>query len=284
MSLKSRVLEHFASPSQVGPKRSLGQNFLINSEVVSKIILSLPKFLEHAIEIGPGLGALTEDLMARDLKSLKLIELDSEFAARWRQDGRAEVVECDALQWDWSEVVNRETTGLVSNLPYQISTSLVVDRCLDEEPFFCMVLMFQKEVAERLMAKPNSKDYGALSVIAQSVFRLSRVVDADPKSFYPPPRVASRVLKFEVNKGTVLPNLDKKKFFDYLKASFHQRRKLLAKNLASAFPQVAIEKSFQSLQIAVQARAQELSPLQHRELFLKLKDFVDVSEKGGDLA
>ncbi len=241
-------------------KRSLGQNFLVNRAVIDKIITAVKDFQPYdLIEVGPGTGALTNELLKMTLP-LTLIELDRDLAAKWREEGR-NVIEADALQVDWSQFSNRGTV-LVSNLPYQISSSLVIDRSVSPGNIKAMVLMFQKEVAQRLMAKKSTPDYGMLSVIAQVFWKIEKVCDADPKSFNPPPNVASRVLKFGAKASEVT---DRKKFLKFVKAAFAQRRKLLSKNLN-------VEKEFLAAQgFKETVRAEELSPEEFVALFFSLK-------------
>ncbi|MGE4133108.1 MAG: 16S rRNA (adenine(1518)-N(6)/adenine(1519)-N(6))-dimethyltransferase RsmA [Bdellovibrionales bacterium] len=251
--LRARLAELGAEP-----KRSLGQNFLVNTHVVTKIVQeALGKNASQLIEIGPGPGALTEALLAADLQP-NLIELDSKFADYWRGRG-LEVLEEDALKVDWNRWVDRPNTLLVSNLPYQIATHLVVERCLGPVNLKYMILMFQKEVAERLMAKPRTKEYGTLSVLAQTHFRLKKLADAAPKDFYPPPKVASRVLTFE---RLADPGLGSR-FLTLLKAGFAFRRKFLLKNLKGVVDSATMQRLpeiWEELGFKAQCRAEELTP------------------------
>lgn len=151
----------------VSAKKSLGQNFLASDHAIEKIVRAASHFQPKTIlEIGPGLGALTLELK-EICENISLIELDSAFAEHWRSEG-FDVREVDALKWDWSLKNFERRVVLVSNLPYQIAASLVVDRSIDREPLDGMVLMFQKEVAQRIKAKPETPAYGFLSVIAQT--------------------------------------------------------------------------------------------------------------------
>ncbi len=164
MNTKSKVLERIKQFS-VEAKKSLGQNFLINDRVIEKIILQVTKLKPTSIlEIGPGLGSLTDELEKIGV-DFQLLELDRKFVEYWKSRN-LNVIECDALHWDWH---NWQGDGrvLVSNLPYQISSSLVIDRSLDENPPDFMILMFQKEVAQRIRAQFDTSDYGMLSVVSQ---------------------------------------------------------------------------------------------------------------------
>ncbi len=215
------------------PKKSLGQNFLISDQVIEKIIKAAQSFeASSVIEIGPGPGALTQHL--RGLNSLghfEVIELDRNFAKYWREQGLT-VNEVDALQFDWSHFLSRPGKRiLVSNLPYQISSSIVIDRCIDEKPLEGMVLMFQKEVAQRIKAPFENELYGMLSVVSQTFWDISTVSEAGPRDFFPPPRIASRVLQFSRKKNITI---DSRKYFKLVKACFMHPRKLMVSNMEQA--------------------------------------------------
>ena len=253
----------------VAPKKSLGQNFLVNKGSIEKIIEAArrlePSFL---IEVGPGLGSLTEGLLTLECP-LKILELDRVFAQYWRER-QVDVVEGDALKWDWNLLKKTEETVLVSNLPYQISSSIVIERSVHNKTLKGMVLMFQKEVAERIAAKPRTEAYGLLSVIAQNFWNITWVLDAGARDFYPPPKIASRVLAFD-------PRFDyagsKKDFLKVVKAGFAQRRKFLISNLkvlgGSANDEV-LRGIFDALGLSHKVRAEELSVQQWRDLTHKI--------------
>ncbi|MBX7231704.1 MAG: 16S rRNA (adenine(1518)-N(6)/adenine(1519)-N(6))-dimethyltransferase RsmA [Bdellovibrionales bacterium] len=254
----------------IRPQKSLGQNFLINEHVVSKIITEvILKNSPSIIEIGPGLGALTEGLKNLNRINLQVIELDAQLARFWRQQG-LHVIENDALKLDWSRLNLNCDTTLVSNLPYQISTHLVVDRCFGPSQIKFMILMFQKEVAERILAKPRSKSYGFLSIISQSHWKITKLIDVDPGSFWPAPKISSRVLVFEKMEPP-FPGLEKP-FFNFLKLAFAQRRKFLSKNLMalSSPKQLTLQQIglwLESIGENQKARAEELSVPQFQKLF-----------------
>jgi len=256
----------------VSPKRSLGQNFLIGESAVSKILKQVQKLNSKSlIEVGPGLGALTFGL--REItENLKLIEMDSVFAADLKSQG-FEVFQEDALKMDWSQL-QLEQACLVSNLPYQISSSLVIDRSVSPQGVEAMILMFQKEVAQRLRATEKTKTYGLLTVIAQSAWDIEFVTEAGPNEFYPPPNVASRVLKFTKNRK--YPR-DWKKYLQFVKVGFSHRRKYLLSNLNSVILSNGESKSqwadhLRSLGHSEKARAEELSVQDWIQLSSHLKE------------
>jgi 16S rRNA (adenine1518-N6/adenine1519-N6)-dimethyltransferase len=262
--LTPQQLKERMTQMKVAPKKALGQNFLINSHVIQKIVASATgQEYSAVLEVGPGLGALTEALLTAGVRP-RLIELDSEFAQYWR--GRElEVLEGDALQLNWNDLQLPDNTLLVSNLPYQISTSLVIERCLGPEQIHRMVLMFQKEVAQRLCAEPRTKEYGFLSVMAQLHYRMRKVADAAPMDFFPAPKVASRVLAFERRSPSLGPQ-----FLRFAKAAFAFRRKFMLKNLGAVVnkaQQARLPEMMKAVGLSEKARAEELTPPQFVELF-----------------
>lgn len=256
-SLKDKLMQ-----LGVYPNKKLGQNFLINKNVCQKIIdVVLNQGADNFIEVGPGLGALT-DLMSDQKEKLTLIELDRSFAEYWTQKNY-QVIQKDALQIDWSELLKNKTV-LVSNLPYQISSSLVIDRSLDKNQLSAMILMFQKEVGQRLIAKPKTADYGLLSVMAQVFWTVEFVMEVGPKDFYPAPSIASRVLLFK-KKEASLEN--PKKFLSFVKEAFKQRRKLLVSNIGGLVEKEKSRQALVSMGFTELARPEELSPEQFVEFY-----------------
>ncbi len=241
-------------------KKSLGQNFLVSDHVIEKIITEAEKVpFKQMLEIGPGLGSLTDYLLQLS-PQLKLLELDRRLCDYWRAKN-AEVIEVDALQWNWN-ALEGDNILLVSNLPYQISSSLVIDRCEGPANLRWMILMFQKEVAQRLTADASTEHYGLLSVMAQLHFKIRKVVDAAPGDFQPPPKVSSRVMYFE--RKPALP-VEARLILSLLKQGFAQRRKKLANNLKSALQRAQrtnedLENWLKAHDHSPQARAEELSP------------------------
>ena len=222
-------LEKRLAELQIMAKKSLGQNFLVSDGVIGKILDAVdeenPK---QVVEIGPGCGALT-DLLIEKYQNLTLIELDRHLAEFWRQNNQ-NVIEGDALRMDWkygSEYL------LVSNLPYQISSSLVIERSMDADQLQAMVLMFQKEVAQRIRGAHRTEHYGLLSVIAQEFWQITTVCDAGSREFKPAPKVSSRVLKFIPRKSGIE---NKTEYLSFVKACFQQRRRVLSTNLAALGP------------------------------------------------
>lgn len=252
-------------------KRSLGQNFLVSDVVISRIIEKVTSLApDELIEVGPGPGALTYFLRQMQ-KPLTVIELDRVIAEYWKNQG-LNVIEDDALKLDWSSFYTPgKRLVFVSNLPYQISSSIVIERSLESEGAEAMVLMFQKEVAQRIRASAKTEAYGLLSVIAQTFWKTEVVSEAGPRDFDPPPRVASRVLAFQRVPCDIANRED---FLKFTKAAFAQRRKLLKKNLSDIVHRKKLTEMdligwLKEMGLPETARAEELSPSQFQVLYKK---------------
>lgn len=279
MSARQRLLD---VQNRVGnfAKKSMGQNYLINDHVIEKIIKSVRFFKpDQIIEVGPGPGALTFFLRQMSCP-LTLIELDHVWAQYWNEstqsgEGASDsivVLNEDALKLDWGPLYKNSKIILVSNLPYQISASIVIERSLEKSGVHCMVLMFQKEVAQRMRAKPKTEDYGLLSVIAQVFWRMEIVADAGPRDFVPPPQIASRVLSFERKESHIE---DRQKFLNFIKTAFSQRRKILKSNISDLVNRSPQKEEdliawLQQRGLTDKARAEELTS----ELFVELYQFL----------
>ena len=244
------------------PQKSLGQNFLVNDSIVLKIMEKAQQLKpSFYIEIGPGLGALTQFLKPQNTL---LIEKDKTFSSYWEQKGFL-VLKKDALKVNFTSLEVKPNSLLLSNLPYIISSRLLIKTCLEyESPFESMILMFQKEVAQKITSSKSNKNYGILSVIAQTFWCIESFLELYPKDFYPAPKVASQVLRFK-KRPSPFKTLEKnKKFLKFVKQSFSHRRKYLKNNLNL---KKAHMDAFEKLRISFQARAQDLSPQDFVDLF-----------------
>lgn len=268
MSESQKRLQQTLEELGILAKKSLGQNFLVSDLVIERIINQVKEFQpEQLIEVGPGPGALTYFLRQMNVP-LQLIELDRVIAAYWREQGLP-VLEEDALKLDWRQFYSDKNLVFVSNLPYQISSSIVIDRSLEDHGVQSMVLMFQKEVAQRIRAAAKTEHYGLLSVIAQTFWKIWMVTEAGPRDFSPPPRVASRVLAFTRLQSEVS---NRKAFLTFVKAAFAQRRKLLKSNLSGLLSQKKLTEEqlvawLSEMGFKETARAEELSPAQFVKLY-----------------
>jgi 16S rRNA (adenine1518-N6/adenine1519-N6)-dimethyltransferase len=227
-------------------KKSLGQNFLIDGNVLARIVGAVDITPEDRIlEIGPGKGALTE-LLAKRAKQVLAIELDRRLVdflgEKFPSSGNVEIIRSDILRTDLFQILSARGAGrwkVAANLPYNIS-SQVLFMFIDNRGLFSeLVLMLQKEVGERLVAPPDCKQYGILSVFCRLYFDISREFLVKPGSFRPIPKVDSIVLKFRVLPTPRVDVGDELFFRTVVKSSFGQRRKTLWNCIRSAALDIA---------------------------------------------
>ncbi|MEN9696683.1 MAG: hypothetical protein RLZ56_104 [Bacteroidota bacterium] len=222
-------------------KKSLGQHFLTDKTVCERIkavLLETP--IERLVEVGPGAGALTEYIYKIPTQAFKAIELDTEkvnYLSHTFPDLIGKLINEDFLT---TEMPFEESFVLVGNFPYNISTQIVF-KVLDwKENIPVMVGMFQKEVAERIAAKPHSKAYGILSVLAQAFYEVTYLFDVPPSAFNPPPKVDSGVIMFK-RKANFPAMASEKSFYHIVKMAFGQRRKMLRNPLKPYFTAAQLE-------------------------------------------
>lgn len=264
-------------------RQAFGQHFLVNAGVIQKILDALDLSGENPVlEIGPGRGALTFPLLKtiKDPKQLLLIEKDPrmvEFLQERFEDSAApKLWQDDFLQVPWLKIVTQlgERFSVVSNLPYESSVAIFLRLLENLTTGSTMVLMFQKEVAERLQAKPGTKDYGSLSVYAQVFAQIKKLCLVSPNSFQPPPRVESMVLKIKTMLQPLLPLAEKDSFEALLRQGFAGRRKMLRQKFKDAgLKPAVVEDCLQAVQASPQARAEEMSPEQWVAFYGHLKTF-----------
>ena len=235
------------------PRKRFGQHFLVDEALISAIVREIaPRPGEPLVEIGPGLGALTQPLLER-CGALTVIELDRDLAARWRQRQGVTVVESDVLKVDIGALADAasQPLRLVGNLPYNISTPIlfhllpVASRVRDQH------FMLQKEVVDRMAAGPGGKDYGRLSVMLQWRYRIESVLDVPPEAFDPPPRVDSAVVRMLPLAQP--PAVDEALLSELVTVAFSQRRKLLRHSLGRWLEQRGFGSAFD-----LQRRAEEV--------------------------
>ena len=241
-------------------RKRFGQNFLQDSRVIANIVNAInPKKDDFILEIGPGLGALTEPV-AEKVDLLNCIELDRDLADRLRHtpflSEKLNIIETDALKFDFRSIATKENPVRVfGNLPYNISTPLLIHLFSQCEVISDMHFMLQKEVVERLAAAPNSKDYGRLSVITQFYCKVIPIMEVKPSAFRPAPKVISAVARLVPHKERPfnvrsIPALEK-----VLAVAFNQRRKTVHNSLSSLFTDEKLENAG----ISLTARAENLS-------------------------
>lgn len=257
----------------VRAKKRFGQNFLKNIHVIDKILEAAElQPGEPVMEIGPGLGALTDRLLQAEVQ-LWAVEVDTDLIGMLleRNHPRLQVVEGDVLKLNWDGLVSDVPCKLVANLPYNIS-SQVLFKILDHRTMFSrMILMFQKEVGDRLLAQAGSRDYGILSVLMQTWYEVRRVVQVGPGSFSPPPKVDSVVLQFLPLPETRFTIDDEEVYRKLVRGAFTQRRKTLRNSLlASGWTAAVIDELLQVEEIDPQRRGETLQ----LEEFARLSRFL----------
>ena len=213
-------------------RKRFGQHFLANAGIIDAIVAAIaPRAGEPMVEIGPGLAALTQPLVER-LGHLTVIELDRDLAARLRQNPQLTVIESDVLKVDFSLVAqgfSATKIRVVGNLPYNISTPILFHlldhvAAIEDQHF-----MLQKEVVDRMVARPATAAYGRLSVMLQWRYAMQSVLDVPPESFEPPPRVDSAVVRMVPHAQPLA--LDVTRLSALVQVAFSQRRKLLRHTL-----------------------------------------------------
>lgn len=222
-------------------KKSLGQHFLIDKTVCEKIrAVLMEQPINQLVEVGPGAGALTEFIYKIPTNAYKAIELDTEkvnYLLHAYPDLAGKLINEDFLE---TAIPFEGSFVLVGNFPYNISTQIVF-KVLDwKEQVPMMVGMFQKEVAERIAAKPHSKAYGILSVLAQAFYEVTYLFDVPPSAFNPPPKVDSGVIMFK-RKANFPAMASEKSFYHIVKMAFGQRRKMLRNPLKPYFTAAQLE-------------------------------------------
>lgn len=235
----------------IRPTKSLGQNFLVDQEILKSIVQAAELTKEEIVlEIGPGLGNLTAEL-AENAGKVIAVEIDKRLIPILKENLKAyenvRIINADILQIDPVEVLREElgddcklgdgsTTQLkiVANLPYYITTPVIMKLLESKIKAKTMVFMVQKEVADRMKAAPGRKDYGALSVAVQYYSKPAVVLEVPPHSFIPRPEVYSSVIRLELYEKPPVDLRDEALFFKIVKAAFGQRRKTLANALNNA--------------------------------------------------
>jgi 16S rRNA (adenine1518-N6/adenine1519-N6)-dimethyltransferase len=251
------------------PRKRFGQNFLRAPHVVAQILAAAQLAPgERVVEIGPGHGALTDRLLESGALVLAF-EVDRDLAAALEGRGATnlEVHLGDVLKADWQELLTAPPYKLIANLPYNISSQVLFKILAHRTRFDRLVLMFQKEVGDRLLAAPNTRDYGILSVLVQNWFKVTRVAKVAPGCFFPPPKVESVVLRFDPRPQPLAPVADEDAFRHLVKAVFAQRRKTLRNSLLGAgYETEAVDRALAGLSISPTCRGETLTIAQMARL------------------
>lgn len=244
-------------------RKSLGQNFLFDLNLTRRIARSAaPLHASTIVEIGPGPGGLTRALLLEGARKVVAVEKDARALPALREiaehyPGRLDIVEADALRFDWAAHIEGDAK-IVANLPYNIATPLLTGWLTSRWPpwFSSLTLMFQKEVAERIVAPPGSEAYGRLSIISQWCATAKKLFDIDRRAFTPPPKITSSVVQL-IPRLERLPACDVTRLEKVTAAAFGQRRKMLRSSLKSLHPNIG--KILDGLGIDDNLRAEQLA-------------------------
>ena len=255
------------------PRKRFGQNFLRDPNVVAKIADAIaPAPDDHLVEIGPGLGALTEVLLPR-VKAMDAVELDRDLVPRLAQRcgalGQLRIHSADALKFDFAALAaDGRKLRIVGNLPYNISTPLMFHLLRNRTVIRDMHFMLQKEVVDRLAASPGSKDYGRLSVMMQYHCEVAALFEVPPAAFDPPPKVMSAVVRLRPWDTPPVAVPDEAQLERLVTRAFSQRRKTLRNTL-------------KGLLDAAQIEAAGIDPARRAET-LSLDEFAALARAGGE--
>lgn len=268
-------------------KPRLGQNFLADAGAAEKIVDALGDVSESVVvEIGPGKGALTQAL-ARRAKRLIAVELDrmmsAELRFKYRLQPQVEIIEADVLKLDFRTVLNRTIGPLndlrplkpsparvVGNLPYYITSDILLRLFEFHDQFDVIVIMVQREVADRIAAAPGSRDYGLLSATAQLYAKVEKLFTLPPEAFAPPPKVHSTVLRLTIAPRFAELEIKPVEFIGFLKTAFAMKRKTLINNLKKDYSEELVRNTLRETGIRSDVRAEALPLERSAEIFRRL--------------
>ena len=268
-------------------KAPLGQNFLADPSAAEKIVDALGDLSQTVtVEIGPGKGALTQ-ILARRAMRLIAIELDRMLATQLRfnysRQPHVEIIEADILKLDFRTVLNRTIGPLndlrplkpslarvVGNLPYYITSDILLRLFEFHDQFDVIVIMVQREVADRIAAKPGSRDYGLLSATAQLYARVENLFTLPPGAFAPPPKVHSSVLRLTMAPRFTELQVKPAELIAFLKTAFAMKRKTLLNNLREKYGETKVRAALQEAGIRADIRAEALPLEKSAEVFRRL--------------
>ncbi len=282
--MNAQHIRAFFALNETRPKKQLGQNFLVNPEALN-IILEAGELTDRdtVIEIGAGLGCLT-DTLAKYAKRVIAIEVDSllyeALVSQFSENSRVELLNADVLKLDINSLLENvdgtrsvpTTFKVLANLPYNITTPILWKLLGHHKHIHSCVLMMQKEVAERIVAGPGGKTYGALTIGVAYYAEATLIATLSPENFYPTPKVDSALLKLEMRKTPKVAVENEALFFKVVRTAFRMRRKMLKNALVSgrfASGEV-LAAAFETLGIAPERRAETLDITE----FAALADFL----------
>ena len=278
------------TPRGAGSKKpKLGQNFLVDRGAMQRIVDALGDITQATVmEIGPGRGALTDFLAVRAGR-LIAVELDRVLSAqlrmRYARLPNVDVIEADILKTDIGTIVGKRPGPLrdlrpsepirarvVGNLPYYITSDILLALFEAHRNIECIVIMVQEEVAERLAAKPGGSEYGLLSATAQLYGKVEKLFTLPPGAFNPPPKVHSGVVRILIEPQFEALQVDEEGFIEFLKLTFGQKRKTLVNNLRERYGAEAAKQALAAAKVKADVRTEALSLEKMAAIYRKLKN------------
>lgn len=257
LSTTSQLLKKY----HLDAKKSFGQNFILDGNLTDKIVRCAGELgNSEVLEIGPGPGGLTRSILRANPKKLTVIDRDLRFIPLLEEIKsyypQLEIINDDALKIDENKLITKKPFKIISNLPYNIGTPLLFKWLENYQNIALMILMLQKEVVERIVAKPGTKKYGRISVMANFLCETEYLFDVHPSNFVPPPKVTSAIVKI-IPREKPFMEVDLKLLARITQAAFGQRRKMIRSSLKSLG--IDVEDLLKKCAIDGSKRAEELS-------------------------
>jgi len=248
-------------------KKKFGQNFLIDESVVRRIVEAMPHNDNLIGEIGPGLGDLTKHLV--NVKSVIAFEVDTDLCKLLNEEFKEEMntgkleLRCGDVLEHWKVNLLDSNYDLVANLPYYIATNIIL-KALADPHCQSLLVMVQREVAEKFSAQPGDKDFGSLAVITQTVGHASIVIEVPPEAFNPPPKIHSAVLKIVKKRSRTLEDTGLE---DMLRVAFTQPRKTLLKNLSAVYDKAEVSNALEAMSLSPTIRPHQTTTANYHQLY-----------------
>lgn len=260
MVVRPSQLRNFLEEWGIDAKKGLSQNFLIDRNILGKICLAANATPgDYVLEIGPGPGALTEALLERGAHVIA-IEKDRDFAKaleRLKSQGDLTVIEGDILEFPLDSLFrSRIKWKVVANLPYHITTPILVKLLQLFEQISSLTVMVQKEVAKRFAAETNTPEYGSITLFLQFYSTISYCFTVEPTCFYPQPKVQSAVIRCDLKQP---PHVASDAFFKLTRTAFQKRRKMMRASLKELYPSIQVEEALLAIGLPKEARPEMLS-------------------------
>ena len=254
-------------------KDSLGQNFLVDDNILDRIIALSEIENDEVLEIGPGIGNLTKKL-ASNVKRVVAVEIDDRLINLLNKElidkDNVKIINADALEVDFNKYFNNQFS-VIANIPYYITSPIIMKMLEEDYDLNKLIIMVQKEVAERIAATPGGKDYGILSLVVQYYAKTNILFDVPAEAFFPQPEVESAVIELDIRENPAVEVKDKDFLFTVIKAAFQQRRKIVRNSLTKAanidLNKEIVDQALNKAEINPRIRAERIP----------LKDFAELS-------